>query len=250
MEIINAALPASTVTTEIKSGKLTYQDNDLVKPTFVPIYREYDTVDVISPITAQKQAKGPAVVSKSGTVPEETYAGFDYTGIKLNLGLAKRDLQAAEDLIKQKDTKAATATLQDILVTGVIFEYSTMDQPLVRAMDNLRLAESELKANHPDAAKIALIGRIDALKNYEKLTNDTRSKEVRGAAQRNRRCGQGHHQGKTGDLLSQDFRLVESNPQLAPFPFMTLHRPRGGRNRVPPRAPKVTKVSLFWRYRP
>jgi translation initiation factor 2B subunit (eIF-2B alpha/beta/delta family) len=42
--------------------------------------------------------------------------------------------------------------------------------PLARAMDNLRLAESELKNNHPDQAKAALGAATDALKNYETVT--------------------------------------------------------------------------------
>jgi hypothetical protein len=174
--IIDAAMPVTTVTTEIKGGGLTYQDNDPVKPTFVPIYREYDAVDIMSPIMAQKQAKAGA--SRSAAVPDVAYAAFDYTGVKLNVRLAKRDLQAAEDLIKQGDTKGATAALQDILGNGVIFTFSTMDEPLVRAMDNLRLADSEFMAKHPDQAKAALAGASDALKNYEKLTGDTHSKEV------------------------------------------------------------------------
>jgi len=174
VEIIDAALPASTVTTDIKSGKLAYTDAEAVKPVFVPIYREYDSIDVLSPVIEQMQSKGKA----STSVPDVAYAGYDYTGIKLDLRLAKRDLESAQDLITKKDTKAATAALQDILATGVIFEFSSVDQPLVRAMDNLRLADSEIKANHPGEAKAALGGASDALKNYEKLTDDTRSKEV------------------------------------------------------------------------
>jgi hypothetical protein len=175
VQIIDAALPASTVTTDIKSGTLSYTDNDPLKPAFVPIYREYDTVDVLSPVVEQKQAKA----AQSAAVPDVTYAGFDYSGVKLDLRLANRDLQSAQDLIKQGDTKAATAALQDILATGVIFQFSSVDEPLVRAMDNLRLAESELKADHPDEAKNALAGASDALKTYEKMTGDTRSKEVK-----------------------------------------------------------------------
>jgi hypothetical protein len=53
-----------------------------------------------------------------------------------------------------------------------------MDEPLVRAMDNLHLAESEFIASHPRQAQSALAGASDALKNYEKMTGDSRSKEV------------------------------------------------------------------------
>ena len=179
VQIIDATLPASTVTTDIKGGGITYEDNAPVKPRFVPIYREYDTVDIISPIIAQKQAKADKIASaKRSEVPEVIYAGVDYTGVKLDLQLAKRDLQTAQDFIKQGDVKDATASLQEIMATGVIFEFSTVDQPLVRSMNNLRLAESELKSKHPDQAKVALAGASDALKNYQKLASDSRAKDV------------------------------------------------------------------------
>jgi hypothetical protein len=177
VEIINEALPESTVETEIKGDKLSYSESESVKPTFVPIYREYDTIDVLSAVSAQKEAKGKA--ASSAGVPDVTYAGFDYTGVQLDLAMAKRDLQSAEDLVKKGDTKGATTALQEILSTGVSFQFSSMDEPLVRAMDNLRLAEAEITAKDPGQAKIALAGASDALKNYEKMTGDTRSKDVK-----------------------------------------------------------------------
>jgi hypothetical protein len=176
-EIINEALPESTVKTEIKGEKLSYTESESVKPTFIPIYREYDTIDVLSAVSAQKAAKGKQ--ASSAGVPDVTYAGFDYTGVQLDLAMAKRDLQSAQDLIKKGDTTAATTALQEILSTGVSFQFSTMDEPLVRAMDNLRLAEAEITSKDPGQAKIALAGASDALKNYEKMTGDTRSKEVK-----------------------------------------------------------------------
>jgi hypothetical protein len=179
VKILNGVLPGSKVKTEIKGAGITYKDVDDIKPAFVPIYREYDLVDVVSPVKAAKQAAGKTTTpSASKTAPEYTYAGFDYTGIKLNVRLAKRDLLLAQDLIKQGDTKGATAALQDIQNAGVIFEFSTLDEPLVRAMDNLRLAEAELKNNRPEQAKIALRGAVDALKNYEKHSGASRVKEV------------------------------------------------------------------------
>ena len=182
-QIIDKIVPDSTVKTEIKAGGFTYQDEDHVKPTFVPIYREYDMVDIISPVTVQQQKKasssaGKTASPKSVEVPDVTYSGFDYSGIKLNVRLAKNDLLRAQDLIKQGDTKGATGELQQIQQDGVIFEFSSIDLPLARAMDNLRLAESELKNNRPAAAKEALTQASDALKLYEKQVGESRSKEV------------------------------------------------------------------------
>ena len=123
--------------------------------TFVPIYQEYDQVDVVSSVPAAKQAAGKkSTPGKPKTAPQYTYAGFDYIGIKLNLRLATRDLQQAKTLIEQHDATGATALLQDILHDGVIFEFSALDEPLVRATDNFRLVETELKAKHLDEAKV------------------------------------------------------------------------------------------------
>jgi hypothetical protein len=181
VKIINGVIPSTVVKTEISGAGLTYADQEPITPKFAPIYREFDQMDVISPVTAQKQqavVKGATAAPKSPSAADYTYAGLDYTSIKLNLRLANRDLLLAQDSIKQGDTKAATAALQDIQSAGVIFEFSAIREPLVRAMDNLRLAESELKAKHPDQAKAALSGAEDALKNYGKVAGDSRSKEV------------------------------------------------------------------------
>ncbi len=181
LRIVDDILPSTVVKTEIKDAGGTYQDEDSIKPEFVPIYREYDNVDVVSSVTAWKQlaaAQSATIPAKSAPAPEYIYAGFDYTGIKLNLRLARRDLLLAQNLIKQGDAKGAMAALHYIQAAGVIFEFSTLREPLVRAMDNLRLAETELKTKHPDQAKAALSGAEDALKNYGKLAGETRSKEV------------------------------------------------------------------------
>lgn len=183
VQIVDKIVPVSTVKTEIKAGDLSYRDVDQVKPTFVPIFREYDGVDIVSPVAAQQQkaAAGAATkptVSKGVEVPEVTYAGFDYSGVKLNVRLARTDLLQAQDLIKRGDTKAATAALQDIQRDGVIFEFSSFDLPLARTMDNLRLAESELRNKQPVAAKGALMAASDSLKQYEKIAGESRSGEV------------------------------------------------------------------------
>jgi len=183
VKLVHGVLPATTVKTEISGAGLTYSDVDQFQPAFVPIFREYDAVDVVSPITEQKQA---VTSSKSAgsrdaaprTAPEVTYAGADYSAIKLDLRLARRDLLAAQDAIKSGDTPAAQLALRDIQSRGVIFEFSDTRQPLARAMDNLRLAESELKNNHPDKARVALDGAKDALKNYEQLVGNSRAKNV------------------------------------------------------------------------
>jgi hypothetical protein len=170
--ILNGVVPGATVKTEITGAGITYKDETQVKPKFVPIYREYDMVDTISRVTSQKQIShaDKSASTKAPRAPEFSYVGLDYSDVKLDLRLAHRDLLAAQHLLKAGDTAAAQLTLQDIENNGVIFEFSATRMPLARAMDNLRLAESELKNNHPDQAKAALGAATDALKNYETVT--------------------------------------------------------------------------------
>ena len=177
VRLVDGILQPTVVKTEIKGAGVTYEDEDSVKPPFVSIFREYDQVDIFSTVTAQKQ-KGGILPGKSVTGPEITYTELDSATVKLNLRLAKRDLLQAQDDVKKGDAKMAAADLEDIQASGVIFEFSRTSEPLVRAMDNLRLAESEMKHQHADLAKVALSGAVDALKGYEKVSGDTRSKEV------------------------------------------------------------------------
>ncbi|MEP6809916.1 MAG: YfdX family protein [Chthoniobacterales bacterium] len=183
IKIIDGVLPATTVKTDISGAGVTYDDQDQIKPAFVPIYREYDAVDVVSPVAEQQQNKvaeknNAAPPANPKTAPEVAYAGGDYTSIKLDVRLARRDLLAAQDLIKKGDTAAATLALQDIQTNGVMFEFSATRMPLSRAMDNLRLAETELNAKRPDQAKAALGAATDALKNYEAIAGTSRMPEV------------------------------------------------------------------------
>ncbi len=183
IKIIDGVLPATTVKTDISGAGITYDDQDQIKPAFVPIYREYDSVDVVSPVAEQQQSKATekknvAPAANPKTAPEVTYAGGDYTSIKLDVRLARRDLLAAQDLIKKGDTAAATLALQDIQTSGVMFEFSATRMPLARAMDNLRLAETELNAKQPDQAKAALGAATDALKNYEAMAGGSRAPDV------------------------------------------------------------------------
>ena len=177
VRLVDGIVQPTVVKTEIKGAGVTYQDEDSVKPAFLPIFREYDQVDVFANINAQKQKRGP-LAGKTVSGPEVVYTEIDATTVKLNMPLAKRDLLQAQDALKKGDTKAATAALEDIQATAVVLEFSRKSEPLVRAMDNLRLAESELKHAQPEQAKAALVGAVDALKSYEKVSGGSRSKDV------------------------------------------------------------------------
>lgn len=179
VDILDGVLPSTHVKTDISGAGLTYHDEDDVQPAFVPIYHEYDQVDVLSPVKAAKQqASDKTSENQNDEDMAYSYAGLDYTGVLLNVDLANKCLNLARDLIKDNKIGQAMDALHEIQVAGVIFEFSRIDEPLVQAMDNLRLAESEMKSNHPQQAKDALDSAMDALQTYEKLTGDKHSKDV------------------------------------------------------------------------
>jgi hypothetical protein len=178
VQIVDAALPASKVKTEIKAGALTYTDQSLSKPSLVPIFREFDRVDELAMIDPKAAGARVGQSAAKRPYPEYTYSGLEYSAVKLNIKLTKRDLLSAQNLIKKNDVKAARSALDEILWTGPVFEYSSADLPLTRAADNLRLAESEFKDHRVDEARAALSAASFELKGYVTGSGKTSSKDV------------------------------------------------------------------------
>ena len=180
-KILYGVLPATTVKTEITGAGITYQDSYEVKQRFVPIYSEFDLSDAISPVHVQKT---PATKSNGANVKQKSTSEvsseiFDYTDVKLNLRLARRDLLSAQDLLKSGDVAAVKLLLQDIQANGVIFEFSVEHVPLALTMADLRLAESEMRDNRLEQAKAALNAASDSLKTYETSVGNNVSKDVK-----------------------------------------------------------------------
>jgi hypothetical protein len=80
--------------------------------------------------------------------------------------------------MKESDATGAESALRSVL-GSVVIRYDVEDLPLVKAADNLKLAEFELHAGNDEAAQTALNAASDALKQYEKTAGETRSLEVK-----------------------------------------------------------------------
>lgn len=175
LRIIENAVPHRKIEAEIKSGDITYKDEDEVSQRLVPVFDELDDIEIINPVVQAKKEKKASVTDTLVV----TLAGIDYTAMKLDTSLARRLLERAKKNINKGKLGDSISDLRTIQVNGVIFEFDEVDLPLERAADNLKLAERELKQNNnPAGSRAALSAASNALREYEKLTVD-HHKEVR-----------------------------------------------------------------------
>jgi hypothetical protein len=65
----------------------------------------------------------------------------------------------------------------------VIFSFNEVELPLVEATDNLKLAQLQAKAGEHTEALATLKLASDDLKRYERITGESRGKEVRALYQ-------------------------------------------------------------------
>ena len=58
--IIEQAVPSYTVKSQIAAGDLSYEDEDTLKPTIIPIFDELDKVSLVAPLRQAKAEKDKA----------------------------------------------------------------------------------------------------------------------------------------------------------------------------------------------
>ncbi len=192
VKVIQNAMPKYKVITKIEAGDVTYNADDEVSRRFVAIFDEQYIEDVIEPvIQSKKKAKvqntakpgdGKAAAkegAKQIIAPLEDFTMWRHSSMKLNIALAAHALDLAKtELDKGKNSNAdlALALLQS---NGVMFELHEMEMPLVEAADNLKLAELEVSEGKSEEARLTLKLASDDLKKYERITGESRAKEVR-----------------------------------------------------------------------
>ena len=108
---------------------------------------------------------------------------WHHTTMKLDVVLAKHLLQVAKITIKEGKTAAADAALLDLQTRGVTFSFTEVELPLVEATDDLKLAQLQVKAGEHAEALATLKLASDDLKYYERITGESRGKEVRALHQ-------------------------------------------------------------------
>ncbi len=174
VNIVETALPSYKVATNIKSGDLTYEDEESVKPTLIPIYMELD--EVTSLLLPVRRAKLEAADSQSGGT-----TSVQYTNVMLDVNEAKYQLEQAAALLKKKDTAQANTALKAIQ-EGVIFEYDEIDVPLLKARWNLIDASRSYARKDYEAAKRSLERAASALEIYKTRVGSQISRRAQALA--------------------------------------------------------------------
>ncbi|MDR4499220.1 MAG: hypothetical protein MRK02_15080 [Candidatus Scalindua sp.] len=190
--IIENVVPKRKVTTDIKSGDLAYHNEEEVVQRYITIYDESYVEDIVTPVLQSKKSKlslkptNKVEKSKDEPVtvtPTEEFSMWNHTSMKLDVILAKRMLEEAENALKNSKSDDAITDLETIQTQGVTFRFETAELPLVEGANNLKIAQLEVQEGKYPEALSTLKLASDDLKKYEQLAGESRGKEVHGLHQ-------------------------------------------------------------------
>ena len=180
VQIVERTVPEAKVKTIIKSGDLTYEDVDQVKPLLIPIHDELEKVSVIGPLlqsrkeTAQKQAgTGPVAITDSDLA---------YTRVLLDVANVRTGLKMASEQLGKGNMEQADDALAGVQ-NQVVLRYVEADLPLVAVSENLILAKVRAEQDDASGAQAALKAAADDLQQYSKSAKEARSKEAQKLSQ-------------------------------------------------------------------
>lgn len=123
--------------------------------TMIPVYQEFVSVAILSPVRAEQSKKHSVVHQVAG----------DYTSVVVNTTVAKNNLAAAKTALQNQNLKTADDALADVQ-EGVQIESSEADMPVVKARENLILARSNAREGKYGEAQAALQAASKALGSY------------------------------------------------------------------------------------
>ncbi len=185
VQIIENAVPKHKVSTKIKSGNVSYSDEEDVALRYVDIYDEQHIEDIITPLVQARKEnafshKSETTGNESGNTSEfgETVTG-QYTSMKLDILIAKRMLEAAKKDLKDGKVDDADDDLLTLEDSAIAFIYNVVELSLAEAADNLKLAQFKLNNGLKTEALATLKLASDDLKEYEKEAGESRAKEAR-----------------------------------------------------------------------
>lgn len=157
---------------KISSGSLSYEDEDTVKPTVIPIHYELDMISLTAPLNRAKTAQ------QSEGIEEPTSLGViehEMRDIRVSLDLeqAKAGLQTAKEGLAADDVTVARQGLAAILHHSLRFSAITVDVPLHRAQENLMLAKAALEQGRGVQARALLAEVMESLTAHRPTTGGT-----------------------------------------------------------------------------
>ncbi len=178
VRIMENALPEYQVSTIIKSGNLTYKDEEKRKQFLVPVYGELDEVFAIE---ASVKRAGRETAGKEGLELSDEVESR-YTKTFLDVRDAKHYLEQADAALNKNDAAAADAALAAIQA-HVITQYHEIDLPLITVRRSLVEAARAAAAQKYNEAKQALQKAADVLEEYRSKTGQEVSNRARALAE-------------------------------------------------------------------
>ncbi|MBI5572262.1 MAG: YfdX family protein [Desulfomonile tiedjei] len=174
--IIENAVPTAKVTSVIRSGNLTYQDEENVKQLLVPVYPELDETNSLLFSIKRARREGSSQAAESAGASGDYQ--LQYTTVTLNVPDAKYYLEAADTALKKKDIEAADKALATI-PEDVICEYDEQELPLAKARWELMSASRKLAQKDYKEAKEALQKAASSVEAYTAQTGEGVSDKAR-----------------------------------------------------------------------
>lgn len=162
----------------------------------VPIYAEFEQTSFLQPVlTAQHKTSNEgsknsemATNSSNSTLPQsdrpEAVTAVDqgYTLIALDTNAAKNDLQQAQSDLRNNNSKDADQKLAAVQ-ESVALASSEENRPLVRARENLGLAESAAQNKNFSEAHATLQAAATALDGYSQNSSAKHASEAKNLSQ-------------------------------------------------------------------
>jgi YfdX protein len=176
VQIIENAMPSSTVKTSISSGEFGYEYEHTVKSAIIPIQHEHDMVSLVAPLHHAYAEENNDKESDATTIGVVDHRMRD-VHVTLNLDWAKTGLQVAREELAADDVEAASEGVATIL-HSVQFTAISVDVPLHRAQENLMLAKAAAEQGNKKDAR-ALLDEVNSnLSTYESGSGMTDKKEI------------------------------------------------------------------------
>jgi hypothetical protein len=163
VNIVNNALPEYDVTTTIKSGNGTYQDEEKRKQSVIPVFGQLDEMFAVVPHMKTAKHEGSANQSPEKSLGE---AEVRDTRILLDVRDANYYLEQAAANLQNNDANQADKSLAT-LQNNVIHEFGEVEVPLLRARWSLMEAARMVVHNDYQEAKAFLQEAVDQLEIYK-----------------------------------------------------------------------------------
>ena len=172
--IIKHVMPRYDIHTKMKSGKLVYDNKETVQPLQVTLFEELDQVDILAPIRAARRSKRARSVTTDDVV---VAADLAYSKARLDVEAATAELWKAKYYLERARWDRAD---KDLLLgqASVSFEEDLVATPLVKAADNIALAQEMITSGHNKHAARVLAIASTTLQRYHKQAGKARKQEV------------------------------------------------------------------------